>query len=94
MHTGVPRPIGATASPTAVYRPGRTARPCGLVDPHGGVGPPTAVVVPPVTRRDAVGGPASALAPPDGAPATASAVRIASAPGGALLPGRTRRVSR
>ncbi|GGL93459.1 hypothetical protein GCM10010129_41650 [Streptomyces fumigatiscleroticus] len=78
------------------YRPGLLARPSGLVDPQGGTGPHTAIVVRPLAWRDAVTGLAMVLAPQGPALATATAVRIASDVGDALLlsgtlPGRFRR---
>ncbi|MFR0357203.1 hypothetical protein [Streptomyces sediminimaris] len=100
MHTGLLRLIGATTfayGMATAYRPGLIARPSGLVDPHGGVGPHTAMVVRPLAWRDAAGGLAMVVAPRGGALATASAVRVASDLGdavllGSTLPGRPRRV--
>ncbi|MCS0605551.1 hypothetical protein NX794_30750 [Streptomyces sp. LP11] len=92
MRTGRLRAIGAV---TFVYgiatacRPGLLARPSGLVERHGGVAPHTAMVLRPMAWRDAASGLAMVVAPDGPALATASALRIASDVGDALLLGRT-----
>ncbi|MFI0229895.1 hypothetical protein [Streptomyces sp. NPDC017086] len=78
------------------YRPGLLARPTGLVDAHGDIARHTATVLRPLAWRDAATGLAMVLAPQGPALVTASAVRIASDVGdavlfGAALPGRLRR---
>lgn len=99
MRTGLLRIIGAATlayGAATAYRPGLLARPCGLVDPHGDVDPHTATVLRPLAVRDAVSGAAMVVAPRGPALVTASAVRIASDIGdavlfGTALPGRFRR---
>ncbi|MFD7710029.1 hypothetical protein ACFV6E_24815 [Streptomyces sp. NPDC059785] len=100
MRNSLLRAVGAA---TCAYglatacRPGLLARPTGLVDPHGGVGPHTAMVVRPLAWRDAASGLAMLVAPAGPALVTATAVRIASDVGdavffGTVLPGRVRRI--
>ncbi|WP_205614332.1 hypothetical protein [Streptomyces dangxiongensis] len=99
MRTGLLRAIGAATCAYGVataYRPGLLARPCGLVDADGQVGPYTVVVLRPLAWRDAACGLAMLVAPQGPALATATTVRIASDVGDALLfgpvlPGRVRR---
>ncbi|MEU1708749.1 hypothetical protein ABZ478_25895 [Streptomyces sp. NPDC005706] len=99
MRTGLLRIIGAATlayGAATAYRPDLLARPCGLVDRDGDVGPHTAAVLRPLAVRDAVSGLAMAVAPRGPALVTASAVRIASDVGdavlfGTALPGRFRR---
>ncbi|MFH8803852.1 hypothetical protein ACH4F6_30365 [Streptomyces sp. NPDC017936] len=94
MRIALLRALGAATCAygvAAAYRPGLLARPLGLVHPHG------ALVVRPMAWRDAATGLAMLVAPEGPALATATAVRIASDVGdallfGAALPGRVRRV--
>lgn len=79
-----------------VYRSNWPARVTGRTDPEGHTGPHTAIVLRPPARRDAVSGLALPVAPPGPALTTATALRIASDVGDAVLlgdtvPGRTRR---
>ena len=99
MRTGLLRALGAATcayGAAAAYRPGLLARPLGLVDSHGPVGPYHALAVRPMAWRDAATGLAMLVAPKGPALATVTAVRIASDVGdallfGAALPGRFRR---
>ncbi|MFF9087481.1 hypothetical protein ACF1BE_13865 [Streptomyces sp. NPDC014991] len=99
MRTGLLRAVGAATCAYGVataYRPGLLARPCGLVDPDGHVGPHTAMVLRPLAWRDAATGLAMLVAPQGPALVTATTLRIASDIGDALvlgpvLPGRVRR---
>ncbi|MER6035841.1 hypothetical protein ABT133_18265 [Streptomyces sp. NPDC001835] len=99
MRTGLLRIIGAATlayGAATAYRPGLLARPCGLVDRDGDVDPHTAAVLRTLAVRDAVNGLAMTVAPRGPALVTASAVRIASDVGdavlfGGALPGRFRR---
>ncbi len=80
----------------AAYRPDWLARPVGLVDARRETHPYTAAVLRPLAWRDAAGGLAMLLAPKGPALVTATAVRIASDVGDAVLfgtavPGRVRR---
>ncbi|GHD93410.1 hypothetical protein [Streptomyces naganishii] len=92
MRTELLRTIGAA---TAAYgiavacRPDWLARPTGLVGPEGNTGPHTAMVLRPLAWRDAASGLAMLLAPAGPALVTATAVRIASDVGDAVLLGTT-----
>ncbi|MGW5536683.1 hypothetical protein ACWER6_21105 [Streptomyces sp. NPDC004009] len=99
VRTGLLRIIGAATlayGAATARRPGLLARPCGLAGPDGEVGPRTETVLRPLAVRDAVSGLSMTVAPRGPALVTASAVRIASDIGDALLfgtalPGRVRR---
>lgn len=101
MRTELLRALGAATfayGAATAYRPGLLARPLGLVDQQGRVGPYTAMVVRPAAWRDAATGLAMLVAPEGPALTTASVVRIASDVGdavlfGAALPGRVRSVA-
>jgi hypothetical protein len=80
----------------AAYRPNWLARPAGLVDEQGATRPHTAMALRPLAWRDAASGLAMLLAPRGPALVTATAVRIASDIGdavlfGASVTGRVRR---
>ncbi|GAA3494970.1 hypothetical protein GCM10019016_020700 [Streptomyces prasinosporus] len=99
MRTGLLRALGAATCAygiALVYRPGLLARPLGLVGPHGRADPHDALAVRPMAWRDAATGLAMLVAPEGAALTTATAVRIASDVGdavlfGAALSGRVRR---
>ncbi|WP_037874068.1 hypothetical protein [Streptomyces sp. PsTaAH-124] len=88
MRTGLLRTVGAVTAAygaVAAYRPGWLARPVGLVDPEGNTHPHTATALRPLAWRDAASGLAMLLAPRGPALVTATAVRIASDVGDAVL---------
>ncbi|MFF8596251.1 hypothetical protein ACF061_33440 [Streptomyces sp. NPDC015220] len=92
MRTGLLRMIGAATvayGAVAVYRPDWMARPVGMTDPQGGTHRHTAMALRPLAWRDAVSGLSMLLAPRGPALVTATAVRIASDVGDAVLFGRT-----
>ncbi|WP_234438485.1 hypothetical protein [Streptomyces sp. NRRL S-340] len=88
MRTGLLRSVGAATAvygAVAAYRPNWLARPVGLVDPDGTTRPHTAMALRPLAWRDAASGLAMLLAPGGPALVTATAVRIASDLGDAVL---------
>ncbi|MFK4149920.1 hypothetical protein [Streptomyces sp. NPDC004065] len=91
MRTGLLRTLGATM---VVYggviarRPDWLARPAGLVDDQGRTAPSTALALSGLAWRDAATGLAMLVAPRGPALVTATAVRMASDVGDALLFGR------